>query len=88
MKAEDVRENEAITVDPFGVLGVEGHELVEEDVGHRGHAHGGAGMARVGLEGRIHLEKHKSQSIEAAGQMLSRADADALGVEHERKSSR
>lgn len=50
-----VRENKAIAVDPFGVLWVESHELVEQDVGHRGHAHGRARMARVGLECGIDL---------------------------------
>jgi hypothetical protein len=52
---EYLRENETITVDPFWVLRVVLHDLVEEDVGHRGHAHWGAGMARVGLEGGIDL---------------------------------
>lgn len=52
-----VREDKAVAVDPFGVLGVEGHELVEQDVGDRGHAHRGARMARVGLECGIDLEK-------------------------------
>jgi hypothetical protein len=50
-----VRENETITVDPIGVLGVEVHELVEENVGNGGHAHGGTGVARVGLGGGINL---------------------------------
>jgi hypothetical protein len=34
----DSREHEAITVQPFGVLGVELHELVEENVGNGSHA--------------------------------------------------
>lgn len=37
-KRTNLRENEAITVQPFGVLGVELHELVEKDVGNRCHA--------------------------------------------------
>jgi len=53
---DDIRENEAIAVEPFGVLWVEGHELVEEDVGDGCHAHRGARMARVGLECGIDLE--------------------------------
>jgi hypothetical protein len=52
----NLREDEAIPVDPLGVLGVELHELVEQDVGDRRHAHGGTGMAGVGLEGGIDLE--------------------------------
>ena len=33
-----LRENEAITVEPLGVLGVEVHETVEKDVGDGSHA--------------------------------------------------
>jgi hypothetical protein len=44
-----VRENKAVAIDPVWVLGVERHELVEHDVSHRGHAHRGARVARVGL---------------------------------------
>jgi hypothetical protein len=57
-----VGEHEAITVDPVGVLGVEAHELVEEDVSHGGHAHGGTGMAGVGFEGSIDLGRLVSAS--------------------------
>lgn len=53
--AVTVGENKTIAVNPVGVLGVEAHELVEEDVSHGGHAHGGPGMAGVGLEGGIDL---------------------------------
>lgn len=35
-----VGENETITVDELGVLGVVGHELVEQDMGHGSTAHG------------------------------------------------
>jgi hypothetical protein len=59
-----VRENEAVAVDPFGVLGVESHELVPDDVGHRGHTHGGTRMARVCLECGIDLCRNtKSQPL-------------------------
>lgn len=34
----NIRENEAISVQPLGVLGVELHEFVEQDVGNRCHA--------------------------------------------------
>jgi hypothetical protein len=50
-----VRENESVAVDPFGVLGVESHKLVEDNVGHRSHAHGGTRVAGVGLESGIDL---------------------------------
>jgi hypothetical protein len=39
-KRQNSRENETIPVQPLGVLGVELHELVEEDVGNRCHAPG------------------------------------------------
>lgn len=64
-EGEDVRKNEAVAVDPVGVLGVEGHELVEQDVGHGGHAHGGTRVARVGLEGGIDLQSGGGSAIEA-----------------------
>lgn len=51
-----LREYESISVDPIRVLGVEGHEFVEEDVGDGGHAHGGAGMAGVRFESGIDLK--------------------------------
>lgn len=35
---EDSREDETVTVQPVGVLGVELHELVEKDVGNGCHA--------------------------------------------------
>lgn len=50
-----IRENKTITVGPVGVLRVELHEFVEENVGHWGHAHRGTGMAGVGLGGTINL---------------------------------
>lgn len=53
--SRNVRENETITVSPVGVLGVEVHELVEQNVGHGGHTHRGTGVARVGLGGGINL---------------------------------
>jgi hypothetical protein len=52
-----VREDKSVAVDPLGVLWVEGHELVEHDVGHRSHAHRGTRMAGVGLKGGIDLQK-------------------------------
>jgi hypothetical protein len=35
---DNLREDEAISVQPLGVLGVELHELIEKDVGNRCHA--------------------------------------------------
>lgn len=52
-----VGENKTIPVGPVRVLGVEVHELVEENVGHGSHAHGGTGVPRVGLEGGINLKR-------------------------------
>lgn len=54
-KRSNVRENKSVAVNPIGVLWVEGHELVEENVGHRGHAHRGARMAGIGLGRGIDL---------------------------------
>lgn len=34
----DLREDETVTVQPVGVLGVEVHELVEQDVGNGSHS--------------------------------------------------
>lgn len=51
-----LREHEAISVDPLRVLRVEPHELVEEDVGDRGHTHRRTGVAGVGLERGIDLQ--------------------------------
>lgn len=55
-----VGQNEAVTVQPLGVLGVELHEVVEQDVGNGGHAHGGTGVARVAVEGGIDLRESVS----------------------------
>jgi hypothetical protein len=60
-----VREDESVAVDPFGVLGVESHELVPHDVGHRSHAHGGTRMARVCLERGIDLSRKQRLAIDS-----------------------
>lgn len=51
----NLRENKTISIQPIGVLGIEGHEFIEENVGSRSKAHGGAGMAGIGFEGGIDL---------------------------------
>ena len=53
----DLRENEAISVEPIWVLGVEGHKLVEEDVSGWSQAHWSPGVTGVRLEGGIDLDK-------------------------------
>ena len=51
-----VGEDKAISVGPVGVLGVEAHELIEEDMRGGSQAHGGSGMPGIGFEDRIDLE--------------------------------
>ena len=36
-RGKNSREYKSVAVDEAGVFGIEGHELVEEDVGHRRH---------------------------------------------------
>lgn len=43
----DLRENETITVQPVGVLGVELHEVVEQDVSDRRHAPRLSGLVSI-----------------------------------------
>jgi len=47
----------------MGVLWVEGHEFVKQDVGNGRHAHWRTGMAGVGIEGGIDLEKRSCQYL-------------------------
>ena len=58
-----LRQDKAISVDPVGVLRVEGHEFVEHDMGNRCHAHRSPGMAGVGLEGGIDLDTERGASV-------------------------
>ena len=51
-----VGEYEAIPVRPAGVGRVETQEVIPQDLGDVGHAHGGAGMAGIGLFNRVHAE--------------------------------
>lgn len=63
-ECKDLRKNKSVSVNPLGILGVECHEFVEQDVGHWGHAHRGAGVAGVGLESGIDLyEKDARLSV-------------------------
>ena len=50
-----LRQDEAISVEPMGVLWVKAHKLVEQNMSNRSHSHGSAGMAGIGLEGGIDL---------------------------------
>ena len=50
-----IREHKSVTVHPVRVLWVERHELVEQNVGDRGHTHRRTGVAGVGLGGGIDL---------------------------------
>ncbi len=59
-KAEDVREHKSVPVNPVWVLGVEGHEFVEEDVSGGREAHRRSGMTGVCFESRIDLDKGRS----------------------------
>ena len=59
----DLRQDETITIDPVWVLGVEGHELVEQDMGNGCHAHRSSGMTGVGFEGGIDLGEEQLVSI-------------------------
>lgn len=65
------RENESISVQPVRVLGVEAHELVEEDVGDGGHAHRGTGVTGVSLRGGIDLDGKIVISIEQTSKTVS-----------------
>ena len=59
----DLRQDETITIDPVWVLGVEGHELVEQDVGNGSHAHRSSGMTGVDFGGGIDLGEEQLISM-------------------------
>lgn len=63
---KNVRENKTVTVDPVGVLGIEGHELVKENMSYRCHAHRRTGVARVGRERGIDLYRGRWSVIGSA----------------------
>ena len=79
-----VGENEAIPIDPVWVLGVEGHELVKENVGDWCHAHGGTRMARVRLEGGIDLVE--TVSVTGSALMLQDRKSTRLNSSHSGES--
>lgn len=54
-----VGQYEAVATRPQRVLGIESHELVEEDMCSWCQAHGRAGMAGVGFGGGIDLENEQ-----------------------------
>lgn len=51
------REDKSIPIDPVGVLWVELHELVKENMGNWGHSHGGTRVTRVRIRDRISLSQ-------------------------------
>jgi hypothetical protein len=63
---EHLRENETVAVQPLRVLGVERHELVEQNVGNRGHAHRGTRVTGVRLRGSIDLYSSYRQQLSSA----------------------
>lgn len=77
-----VGKDEAVTVEPLWVLWVEGHELVEQDVGHWGHSHGRTRVARVGGERGIDLEhitcQYKCSSCRFSGTIAESQNLYAL----------
>ncbi len=50
-----LREDETISIQPMWVLGIEGHEFVEENMSDWSQPHRGSGVAGVRLEGGIDL---------------------------------
>lgn len=56
MSGFHLRENKPIPVKPIRILRIESHEFIEENMGYRSHAHGGAGMPGIGFEGSIDLD--------------------------------
>ncbi len=50
-------ENEAISIGPHGVVGVEAQKSLPQAVDHRGHRHRRAGMAGVSLLHGIHRQR-------------------------------
>ena len=83
----DLRQDETITVDPVGVLWVEGHELVEEHMSDGSQAHGGARVAGIGFEGGIRLGGlvRAGGEREAYGEGADGVDAQPIvfGVRHD-----
>ena len=61
----DLRKNEAVAVDKARILWIKCHELVEQDVSHRGHAHRGTRMAGICFERRINLGYSLASAIES-----------------------
>mmetsp|Transcript_20755 Transcript_20755/g.52312 ORF Transcript_20755/g.52312 Transcript_20755/m.52312 type:complete len:551 (-) Transcript_20755:7-1659(-) len=57
------RQHKAIAVEELGVLGVVLHLLAPQDVGHRGAAHGEAGVAGVG--GVHAIDRQKADGVDA-----------------------
>lgn len=58
-----LREHKTIPVQPVRTLRVEFQEFVEENMGHRGHAHGGSWMTRVGFA--WHIDRQATDCVDA-----------------------
>ena len=58
------REHESIPINPIGVLWVEAHAFVEEDMGNRSHAHRRTGMPGVAFGCSIDLEDDSELAID------------------------
>ncbi len=59
----DLRQDEAITIEPVWVLGIKTHEFVEHDMGNGCHSHWGSGMTGVGFKSGIDLYEDELISI-------------------------
>lgn len=74
-----IGEHKAITVDPVGILGIEGHKLVEEDVGSWRKTHWSTRMPRVAPGDHVGLRQLATASgKEEEADGLYREDADGV----------
>jgi hypothetical protein len=79
-KCIDLREDKSISIQPIGILGIEGHALVEENMGRRSQSHGCAGMAGIGLEGGIDLCNEDTISVKASPGTINKLECRSLKV--------
>lgn len=57
-----LRQGKSVPIDPMGVLGIESHELVKEDMSYRGHAHRSSRMTGICSECCVDLGKRLAVS--------------------------